>query len=134
MNSACLSRWMTWARAMPVLVVLTSEADSATRYAFPTGRAFSTFFEKERDVERYNAVLDAWTHAREQITGEMMAAMESDDRARELSGDGDPAKAESCAVSALDRHAFSGRRGYQELFSRIRTFQNQSVVTTDRIG
>ena len=32
------------------------------------------------DVERYNAVLDAWTHAREQITGEMMAAMESDDR------------------------------------------------------
>jgi DNA-directed RNA polymerase subunit beta' len=32
------------------------------------------------DVERYNAVLDAWTHAREQITAEMMSAMESDDR------------------------------------------------------
>ena len=32
------------------------------------------------DVERYNAVLDAWTHAREQITAEMMAAMETDDR------------------------------------------------------
>jgi hypothetical protein len=41
---------------LPVLVVLTSEADSATRYAFPMGRAFSTFFEKERDIERYNAV------------------------------------------------------------------------------
>ena len=32
------------------------------------------------DVERYNAVLDAWTHAREQITGEMMTAMETDYR------------------------------------------------------
>ena len=32
------------------------------------------------DVERYNQVLDQWTHAREQITGEMMSAMESDYR------------------------------------------------------
>ena len=32
------------------------------------------------DVERYNQVLDQWTHAREQITGEMMAAMETDYR------------------------------------------------------
>ena len=32
------------------------------------------------DVERYNQVLDAWTHARENITSEMMAAIESDDR------------------------------------------------------
>ena len=32
------------------------------------------------DVERYNAVLDAWTHAREQITAEMMTAMEHDYR------------------------------------------------------
>jgi DNA-directed RNA polymerase subunit beta' len=32
------------------------------------------------ELERYNQVLDAWTHAREQITAEMMAAMESDDR------------------------------------------------------
>ena len=32
------------------------------------------------DVERYNAVLDAWTHAREQITSEMMSAMETDYR------------------------------------------------------
>ena len=32
------------------------------------------------DVERYNQVLDAWTHARERITAEMMAAMESDVR------------------------------------------------------
>jgi DNA-directed RNA polymerase subunit beta' len=32
------------------------------------------------DVERYNQVLDAWTHARERITAEMMAAMESDTR------------------------------------------------------
>jgi DNA-directed RNA polymerase subunit beta' len=32
------------------------------------------------DVERYNQVLDQWTHAREQITSEMMAAMETDYR------------------------------------------------------
>jgi DNA-directed RNA polymerase subunit beta' len=30
--------------------------------------------------ERYNQVLDAWTHAREQITSEMMAALETDFR------------------------------------------------------
>ncbi|REK27993.1 MAG: DNA-directed RNA polymerase subunit beta' [Planctomycetota bacterium] len=30
--------------------------------------------------ERYNQVLDSWTHAREQITGEMMAELESDYR------------------------------------------------------
>jgi len=30
--------------------------------------------------ERYNQVLDAWTHAREQITSEMMAALETDYR------------------------------------------------------
>ena len=31
--------------------------------------------------ERYNQVLDAWTHAREQITTEMMTALENDYRA-----------------------------------------------------
>ena len=30
--------------------------------------------------ERYNQVLDAWTHAREQITGEMMASLQQDVR------------------------------------------------------
>ena len=30
--------------------------------------------------ERYNQVLDAWTHAREQITTEMMAELENDRR------------------------------------------------------
>merc|ERR1711964_950251 len=32
------------------------------------------------DQERYNQVLDTWTHAREAITSEMMEAMKSDDR------------------------------------------------------
>ena len=35
-------------------------------------------------MERYNQVLDTWTHAREQITAEMMAAMETDDPRRRL--------------------------------------------------
>ncbi|MCA9230001.1 MAG: DNA-directed RNA polymerase subunit beta' [Planctomycetales bacterium] len=32
------------------------------------------------EVERYNQVLDAWTHAREQITAEMMTGLENDHR------------------------------------------------------
>ena len=32
------------------------------------------------EVERYNQVLDAWTHAREQITADMMTGLESDYR------------------------------------------------------
>jgi len=40
----------------PVLAVLTSEADDATKRAFPIGRWFSTIFEIEREVTRPNAV------------------------------------------------------------------------------
>jgi DNA-directed RNA polymerase subunit beta' len=32
------------------------------------------------EMERYNQVLDTWTHARERITSEMMSVMERDDR------------------------------------------------------
>jgi hypothetical protein len=39
---------------LPAMVVLTSKADLATRWAFPVGRWFSTLFESERDVERKN--------------------------------------------------------------------------------
>jgi hypothetical protein len=41
---------------LPVIVVLTSEADYATRYAFPAGRWFSTFFEKHRHTTRKNSI------------------------------------------------------------------------------
>jgi len=37
--------------------VLTSETDWATKYAFPAGRWFSTFFENEQEISRWNAVL-----------------------------------------------------------------------------
>ncbi len=37
---------------LPRLAVLTSEADYATRYAFPAGRFFSTLFETHDDIER----------------------------------------------------------------------------------
>lgn len=36
----------------PRLVILTSEADYATKYAFPAGRIFSTFFETHGTIER----------------------------------------------------------------------------------
>ena len=41
---------------LPIMAVLTSEADYATRYAFQAGRIFSTLFEKDRDIKRKNAV------------------------------------------------------------------------------
>ncbi len=41
---------------LPVVLVLTSEADAATRYAFPIGRWFSTIFEKDHDRQRRNEV------------------------------------------------------------------------------
>ncbi len=34
----------------PILAILTSEADKATKVAFPLGRVFSTFFEKEKNA------------------------------------------------------------------------------------
>ncbi|NVK40172.1 MAG: alpha/beta fold hydrolase [Oceanospirillaceae bacterium] len=40
---------------LPVLAILTSEADDATGTAFPLGRRVSTLFEKTRTVERWNA-------------------------------------------------------------------------------
>lgn len=48
---------------LPVIAVLTSEADGATGYAFPAGRRLSTMFEKERTMTRTNAA----THQRESI-------------------------------------------------------------------
>ena len=58
------------------------------------------------DVERYNAVLDAWTHAREQITSEMMSAMETDYR-----GDG--------YVNPVYLMAHSGARGGVEQIRQL---------------
>ncbi|HKQ16175.1 MAG TPA: hypothetical protein VJT80_22230 [Steroidobacteraceae bacterium] len=43
---------------LPVTAVLTSEADRATKYAFPLGRWFSTLFEKTHTMQRHNAVTD----------------------------------------------------------------------------
>ena len=44
---------------LPVLAILTSEADLATKVAFPLGRWFSTWFEKQRTVQRRNPVSDS---------------------------------------------------------------------------
>ena len=41
---------------LPVIAILTSEADDATRLAFPAGRWFSTLFENYRDTTCENAV------------------------------------------------------------------------------
>lgn len=50
---------------LPVLAVLTSEADDATRLAFPIGRWFSTLFERTQELSRTNAV----TRAVETVSG-----------------------------------------------------------------
>lgn len=49
---------------LPVMLEMTSEADYATRYAFPAGRWLSTLFERTREQKRYNAV----THKQESIS------------------------------------------------------------------
>jgi hypothetical protein len=49
-------RGMYFKSQLPVMAVLTSDADYATRFAFPFGRFFSTVFEEEHDTYRYNAV------------------------------------------------------------------------------
>jgi pimeloyl-ACP methyl ester carboxylesterase len=45
-----------FASQLPVIAILTSEADDATKRAFPIGRWFSTFFEKHRETARPNGV------------------------------------------------------------------------------
>ncbi|MCU7810825.1 MAG: esterase [Candidatus Thiodiazotropha sp. (ex Notomyrtea botanica)] len=44
---------------LPVMAILTSEADGATKYAFPMGRGLSTLFENYRVTDRANPVNDA---------------------------------------------------------------------------
>jgi DNA-directed RNA polymerase subunit beta' len=56
--------------------------------------------------ERYNQVLDAWTHAREQITTEMMAALESDYRTNQY-------------VNPIFLMAHSGARGGVEQMRQL---------------
>lgn len=48
----------------PILAILTSEADLATKIAFPLGRSFSTFWEKERNDFQEAANITAVGHFR----------------------------------------------------------------------
>ena len=59
------------------------------------------------ELERYNQVLDAWTHAREQITSEMMTTMKNDDRG----GDG--------YINPVYLMAHSGARGGVEQIRQL---------------
>lgn len=54
MSDMSTERGSYFASQLPVLAVLTSEADNATKWVFPIGRSFSTFFEKERYTSRWN--------------------------------------------------------------------------------
>jgi len=63
------------------------------------------------DGERYNQVLDTWTHAREQITKEMMAELEQDTDAREVRYSG--------YVNPIFLMAHSGARGGVEQIRQL---------------
>ena len=63
------------------------------------------------DGERYNQVLDAWTHAREQITKEMMAELEQDTDARDTRRAG--------YVNPIFLMAHSGARGGVEQIRQL---------------
>ncbi len=56
LSDMATERGTYFASQLPVVLELTSEADYATRYAFPAGRWLSTRFEKTRDRTRWNAV------------------------------------------------------------------------------
>lgn len=56
LSDMATERGSYFASQLPVILEMTSEADYATRYAFPAGRWFSTRFEKTRDRQRWNAV------------------------------------------------------------------------------
>jgi len=63
------------------------------------------------DGERYNSVLDAWTHAREQITKEMMSELEQDTDARPVRRSG--------YVNPIHLMAHSGARGGVEQIRQL---------------
>jgi DNA-directed RNA polymerase subunit beta' len=63
------------------------------------------------DGERYNSVLDAWTHAREQITKEMMTELEQDTDARDVRRAG--------YVNPIHLMAHSGARGGVEQIRQL---------------
>ncbi len=56
LSDMATERGTYFAPQLPVMAVLTSEADYATKYAFPIGRWISTLFEKEHDVTRKNGL------------------------------------------------------------------------------
>jgi hypothetical protein len=56
LSDMATERGSYFASQLPVVLELTSEADYATRYAFPAGRWLSTRFEKTRERTRWNAV------------------------------------------------------------------------------
>jgi hypothetical protein len=49
-QDSCRRYWQT---QLPKLAILTSEADHATKYAFPAGRFFSTMFESHVSLDRH---------------------------------------------------------------------------------
>jgi hypothetical protein len=59
LSDMSLERATYFESQLPVLAVLTSEADDATKVAFPLGRHLSTFFEKERAINRVNPISKA---------------------------------------------------------------------------
>jgi hypothetical protein len=56
LSDMSLERATYFKSQLPVLAVLTSEADDATKIAFPLGRHLSTMFEKEKAIERPNPI------------------------------------------------------------------------------
>jgi hypothetical protein len=55
LSNMSAERGLYFKSQLPVIAVLTSDADYATRFAFPLGRFFSTAFEEEHDAHRFNA-------------------------------------------------------------------------------
>ncbi|CAK0774642.1 Esterase [Gammaproteobacteria bacterium] len=56
LSNMAAARGSYFGSQLPVLAILTSETDYISKLAFSWGRRFSTFFENEREISRWNAV------------------------------------------------------------------------------
>jgi len=79
-----------FASQLPVLAILTSEADWATRYAFPVGRTFSSLFEYTHDTERTNPVTREAVHIDQSKANTLAIGHYSPYRTHRLSAKSDP--------------------------------------------
>ena len=96
-------------RQRPVMMIVTSEADSATRIAFPIGRALDTLFQHASSPEQADAMRKTVGHDPRYITHRL----ESDGVAQEKKND------EPCGCPNLDATVDWSAKGVTKIIPRV---------------